>query len=379
MNSNSLRIVIDGRMYRESGIGRYIRSLIKNLQNLDTDSQYFILLMRVDYNGLDLRNNFNKVLADFKWYSLNEQLRLHSLLNQLKPDLVHFPHFNVPIIFGGKYVVTIHDLIHQHFQMGRATTHDPITYKIKQLGYRAVFKTAITKSAKILVPSNFVKDLLTSDWRLDAQKIQVTYEGVDDKLLTITKVLSKEKYKRILVKFNIKHPYIFYVGNAHPHKNLEGLIKAFLELKKNHDNLTLVLSGGDHYFWQRLKRENQQKGINFTGFVSDEELVALYKGAEMFVQPSFEEGFGIPLLEAMACETAVVSSNAASLPEVGGDACLYFDPRDSADMVDKIDQVLKSEKLRRDLVKRGQIRYKQFSWKKLAQQTLEVYESCSRS
>lgn len=374
-----MKIVIDARMYQESGIGRYIRSLIKNLEDLDKKSQYFILLTRADYHSLNLRGNFSKVLADFKWYSLNEQLRLHSLLNQLKPDLVHFPHFNVPIIFGGKFVVTIHDLIHQHFQMRRATTHDPITYKIKQLGYRAVFKTAITKSAKILVPSNFVKDLLTGDWHLDAQKIQVTYEGVDDRLLAIKKVLSKEKCKRILNKFNIKHPYIFYVGNAHPHKNLEGLIKAFLEIKKSHQNLMLVLSGGDHYFWQRLKKENQHNGIIYTGFVSDEELVALYKGAEMFAMPSFEEGFGIPILEAMACSTPVVSSNVASLPEVGGDACIYFDPAKPDDMVDKIDQVLKSEELRRDLIKRGQIRYKQFSWKKLAQQTLEVYESCSRS
>ena len=369
-----MRIVIDARMYHESGIGRYIRSLINNLEDLDKKSQYFILLTRADYNSLNLRGNFNKVLADFKWYSLNEQLRLHSLLNQLKPDLVHFPHFNVPIFFKGKFVVTIHDLIHQHFQMRRATTHDPITYKIKQLGYRAVFKTAIRRSVKILVPSTYVKDLLTSDWHLDAQKIQVTYEGVDDKLITISKILSKEKYKRILNKFNIQGPYIFYVGNAHPHKNLEGLIKAFLELKKSHDNLTLVLSGGDHYFWQRLKRENQQKGINFTGFVSDEELVALYKGAQVFVMPSFEEGFGIPLLEAMACRTPVVSSNVASLPEVGGDACLYFDPHDLGDMVNKIDKVINDKNLRLELIKKGQKRLKFFSWKKLAEQTLKVYE-----
>lgn len=369
-----MKIVIDGRMYQESGIGRYIRSLIKNLEILDKKNQYFILLTRADFNSLNLKGNFNKVLADFKWYSLNEQLKLHSLLNLLKPDLVHFPHFNVPIFFKGKFVVTIHDLIHQHFQMRRATTHDPITYKIKQLGYRAVFKTAITRSLKILTPSNYVKNLLTLDWHLDSKKIQVTKEGVDEKILTIAKLMSKEKYKKVLTNFKIKTPYLFYVGNAHPHKNVEGLIESFLKLKEKYPHLKLVLSGSDHYFWQRLRHENTYQGIIYTGYIEDEELVALYKGAEIFVCPSFEEGFGIPILEAMVCSTPVVSSNAASLPEVGGDACLYFDPHNLGDMVEKIDGVISDKRVRSELIKKGQQRVKLFSWKKLAEQTMKVYE-----
>ncbi len=371
-----MKIVIDGRMYSESGIGRYIRNLIGGLQKLDKNNQYFILHVLGDYNTLVYHNNFNKVLADFKWYGISEQIRLPKLLSSLKPDLVHFPHFNLPLFYKSKFVVTIHDLIHQHFRMDRVTRLNPLVYRLKQLGYNKVFQNAITKSAKILVPSSYVKDLLTSDWHLDSKKIQVTEEAVDEKILTIAKVMSKEKCKKILTKFKIKPPYLFYVGNAHPHKNLEGLINAFLKVKENRVNLTLVLSGGDHYFWQRLKRENKYKDINFTGFVSDEELVALYKSAELFVMPSYEEGFGIPLLEAMASSCAVVSSNAGSLREVGGDACLYFDPGDKGDMVNKIDKVLNNESLRKEMIRKGQKRVKQFSWEKLAKQTLEVYRKC---
>ncbi|MBI2019903.1 glycosyltransferase family 4 protein, partial [Candidatus Daviesbacteria bacterium] len=183
------------------------------------------------------------------------------------------------------------------------------------------------------------------------------------------------KEEKILKKMGIKSKYIFYVGNAHPHKNVEGLIKAYLLLRKKYSDLSLVLSGYDHYFWQRIKKDYKYEGIIYTGYIYDEELVALYKNASSFVMPSFEEGFGIPLLEAMACSTPVVSSNVGALSEVGGNACLYFDPHNSEDMIDKISQVLNNEKLRKDLIEKGKMRVKQFSWEKLAKETLRIYES----
>jgi glycosyltransferase involved in cell wall biosynthesis len=228
------------------------------------------------------------------------------------------------------------------------------------------FKNAINKSTKILVPSNFVKKQLIDDWKINSQKIIVIPEAVDDSLLA----------KEGKPPSGIKKPYIFYVGNAHPHKNVEGLIKAFLLLKKKYGDLKLVLSGYDHYFWQRIKKEYQHQDIIYTGYVSEEKLVTLYKNALLFVMPSFEEGFGIPLLEAMACECPVVSSNAGSLPEVGGDGAIYFDPKNIDDMVLKISQVLNSDKLRKELVEKGFRRYKDFSWERLAKLTLEAYTKC---
>lgn len=361
-----MRIVIDARMYQESGIGRYIRNLLDNLKKLDERNEYFILHIKSDYDTLEYHNNFNKVLADFQWYGLTEQYQIPKILSKIKPDLVHFPHFNVPIVFGGKFVVTIHDLIHQHYSMQRATTHGALIYKIKQFGYKKIFQYALKKSEKILVPSNYVKDLLVKDWRVDERKIVVTHEAVDDKIQAIVGKMSTTKAA----------PYIFYVGNAHPHKNVEGLIEAFLLLRKKYQYLTLVLSGSDHYFWQRIKKGYQDKNIVYTGYVSDQELVALYKNASCFVMPSFEEGFGIPLLEAMVCSCPVVSSNAGALVEVGGNAAVYFDPHDLEDMADKVDRVLGDGKLRNKLIEKGHKRVNFFSWEKLAMQNLEVYEEC---
>lgn len=369
-----MKIVIDARMYNESGVGRYIRNLLVNLQKLDKKNEYFILHLEKDFINLKYQNNFKKVLANFHWYGVSEQVKLPRLLDKLKPDLVHFPHFNVPIFYRGKFIVTIHDLIHQHYSMQRATTHGPFIYKFKKWGYKKIFYHAIKKSQKILVPSNFVREQLTGESNVNNDKIIETSEAVDDKIFSIGKIMKKDKMDRIVKKFNIKPPFIFYIGNAHPHKNVEGLIRAFLEIRKNYQYLQLVLSGNDHYFWQKIKKENKHKDIVYTGFISDEELVALYKSAQVFVLPSFEEGFGIPLLEAMACSASIVSSNAGALPEVGGEAVLYFDPKNQDDMSDKIMQVLNNEKLRKELVEKGRKRVKEFSWERLAKQTLEVYQ-----
>lgn len=363
-----MKIVIDARLYGQSGIGRYIRNLIFYLGKLDSKNQYFILHLKEDYNLLTYQNNFHKILADFRWYGFKEQYGLLRLLKSLKPDLAHFPHFNAPVFYKGQYVVTIHDLIHQHFSMQRSTTLNPVAYSIKWLSYKMVFRNAISKACKIIVPSNFVKDQLVTDWKINKEKIMVTPEAVDQTILN----LSQKKLKQP----NIKKPYIFYVGNAHPHKNVEGLIESFLKLKEKYIDLKLVLSGQDHYFWQRIKNEFQHKDIVFTGQISDEELVSLLKSAECFVMPSFEEGFGIPILEAMACCCPVVSSDAGSLKEVGGDACIYFNPSNINDMIKKISQVLDDEKLRQKLISKGLKRYKEFNWQKLAQETMEVYRQC---
>lgn len=361
-----MKIGIDARFYNESGVGRYLRNLIRNLEVLDKNNQFFIFLLPKDYEQFHQTKNFQKVLANFSWYGFAEQFNLPKLLSKYKLDLVHFPHFNVPIFYSGKFVVTIHDLIHWHFNMQRSTTHGPIIYKIKQFGYKRVFKHAIYKSSNILVPSQHVKDQLIDGWKINSQKITVTPEAVDDGLLAKGKELQD----------GVKRSYIFFVGNAHPHKNVEGLINAFLILRKKYPFLQLVLAGKDSYFWKKILDKYPIKDIIYTGFISDPQLVTLYREAQVYVEPSFEEGFGIPILEAMASGCPVISSNVGALTEVGGDACVYFNPNDMGDMGDKIDRVLGSEKLRKELVDKGYKRVKLFSWEKMAKQTLEVYNEC---
>lgn len=371
-----MKIAIDARFLNESGVGRYLRNLIAHLRLIDKKNQYFILLLKKDYEGFKETSNFKKILADFEWYGFAEQFRLPKLLKLYDFDLVHFPHFNVPVFYTGKFVVTIHDLIHQHHNMRNATTLNPFTFKIKQIGYKKVFKTATDRSQKILVPSKSVMGLLMREWKVPKEKIVVTHEAVDEDILKVNKNIRKPECEKILTKFKIRRPYIFYVGNAHPHKNIEGLIKGFRDIREKYQNLTLVLAGYDHFFWRKLKSETPDKDIIFTGFLSDRELVALYKNAAVFVLPSLEEGFGIPVLEAMACSCPVVSSKNGSLPEVGGKACLYFNPLSPEDTAKKISEVLVKNSIRKELIEKGLKRFKLFSWRKLAEQTLEVYSQC---
>lgn len=372
MSTAQKRIGIDGRLWSESGVGRYIRNLVLKLSKIDQDNQYFILLQRQSL-GIKLPKNFTKVEVNIPWYSISEQTDLPRILKKLKLDLVHFPHFNVPIFYEGKFVVTIHDLIHQHFKMQRASTLNPLIYYFKHLAYKKVFASALKKSEQIITVSEFVKGQLREECNVSGRKIIITQEGVEENILDLSERMTEKDIKGVLSKFKVSPPFIFYVGNAHPHKNVEGLIEAFLTLRKNYQYLKLVLSGSDHYFWKKIREKYNHRDIIYTGFIIDPELVALYKSAQCFVMPSFEEGFGIPLLEAMASNCPVASSIAGSLPEVGGNAALYFDPKNIDDMVEKIMFVLNNLNIRKELIGRGQKRFKQFSWDKLAKETLKIY------
>lgn len=377
------RIVIDARLWSESGIGRYIRNLISSLQKIDksnkqslrsNDLEYFILLLKKDYDNLKFENkNFRKVEADFKWYGLSEQIELPGILKSLKPDLVHFPHFNMPLFYRGKFIVTIHDLIHHHFHMRRATTKDPFTYKIKTWGYKQIFNNAISKSSQIIVPSIFVKKQIIDEYQIPDNRIIVTPEAVEQSIIDAASKNHQDILEKLKQKYQIKGQYLYYVGNAHPHKNLQVLIKVFQKIRKKYPDYQLVLSGPNHHFWQQIRKEKDFDNVIFTDFVSDKEMVAFYQNAIAFIMPSLEEGFGIPVLEAMACSCPVISSNAASLPEVGGEAVLYFDPKNEEDMLQKIQQVLSDERLRKELIQKGNRKFKDFSWEKLAKKTWDIY------
>ncbi len=359
-----MKIVIDGRLWSETGPGRYIRNLVNGLEKIDRENEYYVFLLEKDFKTVSLEKNFTKILTPFRWYSFGEQINLPKIINHIKPDLVHFPMFNVPIFYRGKFIVTIHDLIHHHFQMKKATTHNALFYQVKTLGYNTAFSSAVKKSLKVVVPSRFVKAQLVDEYKIPESKVVVTYEAAEEKIVNLAQ-------KNI--PSPVSKPYLFYVGNTHPHKNIPFLIQGWKILRGKYPDLKLVLAGPETIFYQQLKKEYSVEGIDFLGQVSEEELVALYKNAEAYIFPSLEEGFGIPVLEAMACGCPVVSSNAASLPEVGGDAALYFNPKDEDDMVKTVEKVLRDKGLRQELIKKGERRYKEFSWKKMAEETLKIY------
>lgn len=172
-----MKILIDARLYgpEHAGNGRYTMNLVENLAKIDNKNQYVILLRRSRIN-IDLPDNWQKVEADFKHYSFAEQFRLPLLISKYKPNLVHFPHFNVPILFFGKYIVTIHDLIMHKSKGGEATARPFPIYQIWRLGYYIAFAKAIFGSAKIIVPSSAIKKEILDYYKVDARKVEVIYE-----------------------------------------------------------------------------------------------------------------------------------------------------------------------------------------------------------
>ena len=176
-----MRIVIDARLYglENAGLGRYTMNLVQELAKLDKENEYVVLLRKKYFNELKLPRNWQKIEADFRHYSLTEQLKLPKMIKNIKPDLVHFPHFNIPLFFRGKYVVTIHDIV-MHRNWGRQATTLPLSvYLIKRLVYRVVFDNAVKKAVIIIVPTNFVKEELINFYGLSSDKVIVTYEGVN--------------------------------------------------------------------------------------------------------------------------------------------------------------------------------------------------------
>ena len=372
-----MRIGIDARFYSQSGIGRYLRNLISNLQVLDKENEYLVFLLKEDFDNFKETKNFKKVLANISWYGFSEQLKFPKLLREYKLDLVHFPHFNVPIFYRGKYIVTIHDLIHQKYTM-TATTRSSFFYSLKHLAYSFAFSKAIKNSQKIITVSEHVKKDLLKTYNISKDKVIVTYEGIEKQLVETAKKLTAKKTDEVLKKFNIIPPFIFYIGSAHPHKNVAGLVEAFQLLRKNYQYLTLVLAGKEDYFWRRILKQIENDNVRdviYTNTITEEELAALYMRTGCYIQPSFEEGFGLPVLEAMSLGCPVASSNTASLPEVGGDAALYFEPSNIYEISEKIKEVLNNGKLRKELKEKGLKRAKEFDFEKMTKQTLSVYNS----
>ena len=371
------RIGIDARFYGPlgKGLGRYTQEIVDNIIKLDQDNEYVIFLCRENFlDFLSDNPKVKKVLADIKWYGFAEQIFFPFYILRERLDLMHFLHFNVPIFCPVKFIVTIHDLILIKFPTPRATALGPVIYKIKNLAYKLVIYSALKRARKVLAVSEYTKNDIVGQFKIKPDKIIVTYEGVAE----LVNAGESGEISEVLKKYNIGRPYLLYVGNAYPHKNLEGLIKVFSEISKVKPELKLVLVGKEDYFYRRLKQyaKNFSNNIIFPGYVPDNELRALYAEATLYIFSSFYEGFGLPPLEAMAYGLAVVSSDKTCLPEILGEAAIYFNPDDETDMKNKIKEVLVNEKLRENLRERGYLQAKKYSWINCAKLTLEVYKNC---
>lgn len=392
--NNSYVVGIDARFYGPigKGLGRYTQEIVDNVikisESRNDNIKYVIFLSSDNFLGFECSNkNVKKICLNIGWYSWKEQIIFPFYIWKERVDLMHFPHFNVPILTPTKFVVTIHDLILTHFPTMRATTLGPVLYKLKNIAYHLVIKTAIKRAKYIVTVSNFTKNDIIDKFKVNNSKIKVIYEGIANLAMGRDNLFTKSlDQKEVLHEFHINHDYLLYVGNAYPHKNLEILIRVFSKLLERNKNLRLILVGKHDYFYNRImnyarslnlwQEGNINNPVIFTGYVSDIQLDILYKNAKAYIFPSLYEGFGLPPLEAIARGCLVLSSNRSSLPEILGAGAIYFDPENEENLLEKIENVLDNEELKRRVLLEGKQLIKKYNWWECARKTLDIYISC---
>ncbi|NCQ06469.1 MAG: glycosyltransferase family 4 protein [Candidatus Moranbacteria bacterium] len=383
-----MRIGIDARFYGSigKGLGRYTEKLIAHLEEIDTENEYFIFLLEENFSVYCPRNpRFKKVKANYRWYGFLEQIIFPLELLWYRLDIVHFPHFNIPILYPKKFVVTIHDLILLHYPTMQNTTRSEVFYTVKFLMYRLVIACAVYRSHFVVTVSQFTAQDIVAQYPHSRDKVRVIYEATD----SFCQFLSKTKEQAFFTRMglwldkssdtprseihDILKPYLLYVGNAYPHKNLD----IFLHLALKFPAYTFVLVGKEDYFYARLKRKAKKENITnilFTDFVDDFELGTLYRFAVCYIFPSFYEGFGFPPLEAMARGLPVLSSSCGSLPEILGTSAMYFDPQSKQSLEDGLQTILTSSVLQDTLRNAGYQQVGKYSFTRMAEETKRVYE-----
>jgi glycosyltransferase involved in cell wall biosynthesis len=371
-----MRIGIDCRFYSSqfTGIGRYTHELVKNFidinSKLSRPHQLVLFFNEPQYSLFKSDNPFvEKVLVNAPHYSFAEHTRFPKILNKSKIDLIHFPHFNVPLFLRTPYVVTIHDL---------TLTFYPSRKKTKfyhRLAYKATIKNAVKNARSIIAISNYTARDIAQQLKMTPKSINVIYNGVGREF----KFLQKQTdVKKTLDHYGINKQFLLYTGVWRGHKNLPRLIEAFNILRKKHKlDLQLVLTGKPDPYYPEVKEAIEaspyKTDIITPGLVNETELLHLYNGSQFYVFPSLYEGFGLPPLEAMSCGTPVCASQASCIPEIcGSNNALFFNPYNPVDIAEKIHHLYQNPALQGRLIENGIEHVKNFSWKKCAQDTWNI-------
>lgn len=372
-----MRLVLDARFWRQAtgGIGRYSRELLTELLGLGTDDEFHVLISPADEPEFTIDDaRVTKHVTAIGHYSLAEQTQLPAFLHELKPDLVHFLNFNQPLLYSGKRVTTIHDLTIKYFPVGRSQRNP-----IRRLAFDAILRRA-AQSDGVVAISRSTKVDIVRQLGADPGRIQVIYEAADERFRPQSASAVSAFRKRV----GLAQPYILFVNQWRPHKGLPELIAAFDTLKEGHASpIQLVITGRPNAQFPELSRAIEhsrfRSDIHLPGFVADDDLPLYYAAAETLAFPSFYEGFGLGILEAMASGTPVVCTRTSSLPEVAGSAARYVEPHDVAALAQALGEVIQSPEIQASLRAAGLKQAAQFSWHETARKTYELYQSVTRS
>ena len=376
-----MHIAIDARFYglEHAGLGRYTQNLIQELATIDTENIYTLFVWDA-HKDLQLPANFKTLVVDAPHHSFQEQFGLAKILWQGDFDLVHFPHFIVPVLnFRVPFVVTIHDLIkHKHGGM-EATTLAPWKYRFKYLAYKFDMWWAAKLSTHIITPTQAVKDDVVSWFSLNPDKITYTHEGFDSELRTSLDN-SQANPQQTLQKYGISQPYILYVGNSYPYKNIETLLQSLDYLP---ENMKLVLVGSRNVFVDRvtarIKELGKENRVIQAGYVPDNDLGVLYNHAVAMTTATLEEGFGITPLEAMGAGCPAIISDIPVFREVCEDAAMYFNPKEVQGLASRVMELHENEQQRQEYIQKGYEQVQKFSWNRMARETLAVYKTIGKN
>ena len=371
-----MTIGFDCRLYspKYTGIGRYVFELLKNLAEIDQENHYVLYFNQPEFDQFQVPNErWRKKLVNIPHYSLAEQTKFYYFLQQEKIDLMYFPHFNAPIFYKKPFLVTIHDLTLHYYPYKEYQPRWSLKKQVEILVYRFLMGRVVKNSRHIIAVSENTKKDVIKEYKIKEDKISVVLEGVPENFQKAPEETIAEMKK----KFSITKPYLLYTGVWRSHKNLLKLIEAFQLVLSSGNNVQLVITGKKDPAYPEIpaliEKLSLQDKVVLTGFVSEEDLIALNSGAEVFVFPSLYEGFGLPPLEAMALSVPVACSNTSSLPEVCGDAAVYFDPRNVQDMAEKMNQLLNNPQVRQEMIERGQKNLRSFSWRKMTEKILNLF------
>lgn len=393
-----MKIGIDCRFWDESGVGRYVRSLVRELTEIDKTNEYVLFVSSKDYQRIKNspkgtgfieaahgsrikgKKNWKIIPTDIHWHSIEEQIKFPEIINREALDLMHFPYFSVPVFYHKPFVVTIHDLILHHFATGEATTRSQLVYQLKLLGYKFIMKNSARYAKKIITVSHATKQEVTEHLHVPEEKISVIYEGVDSKIPVIARSTTKVGDEAISLKYK---SYLLHVGNLYPHKNMNLVLSAFKKIKDEEKiPIKLIIAGKEDYFYKLFQEKAIELGLQnqiiFLGEVSDSKLQQLYQNALALISPSLMEGFDLPTIEAMKNNCLILASDIPVHREICKDIAIYFDPKSPEDLTLKIKQVYKNKKdMYKGKIKSGRSRASQFDWQQMARETLKVYENCT--
>lgn len=371
--NSAVRIGFDGRFLRkrQTGNGTSTQQLLQNLARIDVANDYTVYLVEDAHIFHQGNFRFKKMPSLHAWAHLRFLFTFPMELKRNPVDIFHGL-YTIPFLPYRSFTKIVLTLTEFSWFIN---PDDFPASRLFMAQVRLTTRYSIKRADKIITPTQYMKRQMIDYLDLPAEKIAVIPWGVNENFLT---TCNSDELSETRKKFGIQNEYLLTVGDLHPRKNLNRLIKAFERLKRK-ENIPqqLVIAGKDLYKSEEIYRcaelSSVRDSVIFTGYVSFEELRALYQGAAVFVFPSLDEGFGLPIHEAMASRIPVVSSNRGTLPEVGGDAAIYVDPLDEKDIALAIFQVLENQDLRLQLVRKGLDQISSYTWRDSCSKILTVY------